>query len=119
MHCTKSVLIIDDDPGIRDMLAVALEMEGYVVETAANGREGMDKLALIPKPSLILLDLMMPIMNGYEFLEALKTDPRGDEIPVVLLTAYADQAKKMTANKIIKKPVALDALLETVETYSH
>jgi CheY-like chemotaxis protein len=115
----KSILIIDDDAGIRDMLAIALEMEGYSIFTACNGQEGIEKLTNIPTPSLILLDLMMPVMNGYEFLDSLHTNPKTDHIPVVLLTAYADQAKKMTAHSIIRKPIALATLLKAVETHCH
>jgi CheY-like chemotaxis protein len=107
-------MIVEDDEGIRDTLQFALELENYTVVTAANGRLGLELLSAIPPPSLILLDLMMPVMNGWEFADALKRDSQLTRIPVVIVTAYGDQAKAIDASGVITKPVELEALFHVV-----
>jgi CheY-like chemotaxis protein len=74
-HC-KRILVVEDNDDIRDLLVQVLDEEGYEVDCAENGKEALEKLAARPSdPSLVLLDLMMPTMNGWEFLEARKKDP--------------------------------------------
>ena len=80
------ILIVDDDPGIRAIVRINLEKEGYQVATAENGIEGLEQ-ARAQRPDLILLDMMMPGMDGLEVLERLKTDDTMRSIPVVMLTA--------------------------------
>jgi CheY-like chemotaxis protein len=109
-------LIVEDDEGIRETLRFALELEQYEVFTAANGHEGLQQLSQIPRPNLILLDLMMPVMNGWEFADALEKDMLLMTIPVVLVTAYGDRADSIRAHGVVKKPVDLDSLLQTVES---
>jgi CheY-like chemotaxis protein len=114
----KTVLIIEDDETIRETMQVALEMRGYEVVTAANGMEGLDVLAALPSsPCLILLDLMMPVMDGWGFVTATEHDPRLGRIPVVVVTAFTMQAARIKACSILAKPVALDVLYETVGAY--
>ena len=113
----KYILIIEDEKSIQEALKVALEMEGYIVFTADNGQEGLDKLPTIPTPCLILLDLMMPVMNGWEFAEIVSKDITLATIPVVLVTAYGDRAREVTSKAIIKKPIDLDLLLKTVQKW--
>ena len=116
MAC-RTVLVVEDDESIRDALKAAIEMEGYEVGTAEDGRRGLEALARLPRPCLILLDLMMPVMNGWEFAEALGEDDRLATIPIVVVTAYTRQAKGINAKRVLKKPVDLDALLGAVRTY--
>ena len=88
-HChdrTAPVLVVEDDADTREMLQRMLEREGFPVALAADGREGLDRVAENP-PSLILLDLLMPQMNGFEFLAELQTRPEWRSIPVVVVTA--------------------------------
>ncbi|MDF2693160.1 MAG: response regulator [Labilithrix sp.] len=114
----KTVLIIEDDETIRETMQIALEMRGYDVITAANGMEGLDALAALPScPCLILLDLMMPVMDGWGFVTATEHDPRLGRIPVVVVTAFTTQAAKIKARSILAKPVTLDVLYKTVGTY--
>ncbi len=113
----RSVLIVEDDDGIRDALRFSLELEDYQVFVASNGKEGLELLPKIPAPCLILLDLMMPVMSGWEFAAALEKDMVLATIPVVLVTAYADEAKTVKAKGIIKKPVDLDVLLASVKRW--
>ena len=84
------ILIVEDDPLMSRMYQKIFTFEGYQVEMAANGQEGLDK-ARTAKPTLILLDIMMPKMNGLEALEKLKADPATKSIPVVVLTNLAGQ----------------------------
>lgn len=112
-----SILLIEDDKGIQNSLKLALEIEGYNVYTADNGKEGLDLLQKIPPVCLILLDLMMPVMNGVEFLEEIGKDLILSNIPVVFVTAYGESAKKLPSKSVIEKPVDLNILLEAVKEW--
>lgn len=85
------VMAVDDDPVIRGLLEVNLEMEGHVVVTAIDGQDALDKVQADP-PDLILLDVMMPNVNGWQVAEALKADKSTRDIPVVFLSARAMEA---------------------------
>ncbi len=118
----KSVLLIEDDDDIRNMIALALESEGYTVFQAANGRAGLDLLNQPDiHPCLILLDVMMPVLNGWEFLKQLK-EGNADilaPLPIYVISAageHADLARKQ-ATGFIKKPLDLDYLYQIVEKY--
>jgi CheY-like chemotaxis protein len=109
------ILVIDDDPVIRESLEEALEDHGYQVETAANGKEALSVLAKWP-PDLIILDLVMPIMDGWQFrLEQLRVHP---EVPAVVLTAYwsaAEASQGLEPAELLRKPVEIDDLLAAIE----
>ncbi len=112
------MLIVEDDPDIRDTFKALLEDRGYEVATAANGREALDELSGMRRPCVILLDLMMPVMSGPEFLEVVKNDPKRRSIPVLIVSAYAELADSSTlADGFLKKPVALDTLLTSVARF--
>src|SRR5207249_387698 len=83
-----TVLVVEDDFDLRDALVPILEYEGHRVVSAANGREALDWLHAMPPPSLILLDLMMPVMNGEEFRAEQLRDPALASIPGVILSAH-------------------------------
>lgn len=108
---------MDDDETIRESLALALEQAGYEVIGAENGRAGLELLSRAPRPCLILLDLMMPVMNGWEFLEAVRATASLAEIPVVAVTAFGSRAKGIRVDQVLRKPVSLGALLGTVRRY--
>jgi CheY-like chemotaxis protein len=111
------ILIVEDDPDIRDTFRVLLEDRGYPVATASNGREALDELTT-RHPCLILLDLMMPVMSGPEFLEIIKQDPDNSDIPIVIVSAYAELIDETTlCDGFLKKPVAMDTLLRWVARY--
>jgi Response regulator containing a CheY-like receiver domain and a GGDEF domain len=82
----KSVLIVEDDDGARKMMRRLFEKEGWAVSEAENGRIGLEQMA-VHTPGLVLLDLMMPEMDGFEFIEHLRKSPEGADVPVVVLTA--------------------------------
>jgi CheY-like chemotaxis protein len=111
----KNILVIEDDSSILEILKMALEFEGYEVTTAKNGQEGLTRLAQIVKPDLILLDLMMPIMNGWEFREAIRKMPEFDQIPIVVCSAFMEKAKNIECAAFVHKPIELDDLLKTVK----
>jgi CheY-like chemotaxis protein len=113
----KAILIVEDDEAIRETMKLALELRGYVVFTAGNGKEGIEVLVGIPRPCLILLDLMMPVMDGWGFVEALGRDPALESIPVVIITAFGSHASEIKARSVIAKPVPLDVLYTTVREY--
>jgi len=114
----KDVLVVDDDPDIRDALGRVLELEGYQVRFAENGKDALDKLESSPRPSVILLDLMMPVMNGLDFLERLRANARIAETPVIIASAFREMASRAPAQAILTKPLDLDVLLENVARLS-
>jgi CheY-like chemotaxis protein len=115
----QSILVIEDDEAIRETLQEALELEGYQVLLAADGRQALDVIHRGARPGLALLDLMMPVMDGWHFLEELDV-----HVPIVVVSAYVHGAKTMTAAALLRRPVGfmtkpinLDTLLEVVRTY--
>jgi CheY-like chemotaxis protein len=113
----KCLLVIEDNKEIQDSLKMALEAEGYKVFTADNGKEGLEILEKIPTPCMILLDLMMPIMNGWEFVDAISKDLMLSTIPIVVVSAYGDKKGTPKTEDYIQKPIDLDALLNTVSKH--
>ncbi len=116
--CHQAILIVDDDDDIRELLAEFLTDEGYKVLTARNGLDALTQLgAGGARPCLILLDLMMPVMNGFQFLEAFRSDPALTPIPVAVVSAHAGLGpaeRAAIAAPIFAKPLKLSTLLEVV-----
>jgi CheY-like chemotaxis protein len=114
------ILIVEDDHDIREALTQILEDEGYPVRGAANGREALDAVATGPLPSLILLDLMMPIMNGWQFRAEQMKDSRLSAVPVLVISAdpgLQPKASALGVAGVLKKPIALDDLLSAVKAW--
>ena len=111
------MLVADDDDAIRSAVADAFEMEGYRVLTAANGAEALEQVRTA-RPHAIVLDLMMPVMDGWEFLDACRKDALCEGTPIVVMSAYrslAETSPTLGANASIAKPFDLDVLLGAVE----
>jgi CheY-like chemotaxis protein len=109
------ILVVEDNDDVREMMAITLELEGHVVSTAVNGRDALQKLHTGSKPSLILLDLMMPVMNGWEFRQALERDPALRKVPVVIVSAAtAELVHRTQAAAYLPKPLDMDELLDVV-----
>jgi CheY-like chemotaxis protein len=111
-----SVLVVDDDADVREMLRMVLEGGGYQVATAKDGADALDHLNGGDLVGLILLDLMMPVLDGEQFLRAHRSSVRSD-IPVVIVSGHGDArdiARTLGANGYLRKPVELDELLLTV-----
>jgi CheY-like chemotaxis protein len=114
----RLVLIIEDDIDVRQSLAEVLEDAGYQVVVAANGREGLERLRQAPlRPFVILLDMMMPEMDGWEFRQQQQRDEELVAIAVVVITAHTDAgltARRLKAAGFLGKPIKLPVLLETL-----
>lgn len=110
------VLVVDDDEDIRQCLREVLVDEGYRVETAVHGRQALDVLAREEPPCLMLLDLMMPVMDGEALLAHVRARPELSQIPVVVISA-ASGAEPPEGTRLLRKPVALDAVLREVERF--
>ena len=117
-HCP--VLVIEDDEGLREMMAQLLTLEGFQTATVANGQEALAYLHASSKPEVILLDLMMPVMDGWEFRRHQQADPALAGVPVIVLSAL-DQARaaNVEATAFLKKPLDFDRLLDLVRQYCH
>ncbi|MEM8535451.1 MAG: response regulator [Chloroflexota bacterium] len=112
----RTILVVDDDPDIRDLIAMTLSDEGYNVVSCSDGRTALS-LASSNPPSLILLDLMMPTMSGWQIIKNLKATARSADIPVVLVSASRDlsyTAEELGASACLPKPFALDDLINMV-----
>ncbi len=114
-----NILIVEDDDDIRFSLKEMLEIEGYQVDIARNGREGLDVLSQLDFPCLILLDLMMPVMSGDEFLLAKNQLPEIAKIPVIIVSAVADRTRvdRPGVVQFVRKPIHMETLLRVVEEY--
>lgn len=109
----KTILIVEDDYCIREIFKEVLEIEDYNVVTANNGLEGLKKIRQ-QKPNLVLLDMMMPIMNGREFLNVVLADGELAPIPVIVVSASADNKSAQGARAFLNKPTDLHTLLDLV-----
>ncbi len=116
----EEILIVEDDADIREDLAALLKEEGYSVATATNGLEALERLRSDPLPCVILLDLMMPVMSGWDFRAKQLADPTLASVPVVLLSAATDlrrHAEQLKVADYLAKPIQLDRLFKTVERH--
>lgn len=115
----NKILLIEDDVDIQDNLKAFLEMENFEVAAVANGKQAIELMQKEGKPSLILLDLMMPIMNGYEMLAEMKKRNlfQNNPVPIILLSAATDieETARDQVVKFVRKPIALDKLLTTIK----
>ncbi len=115
------VLVVDDDATIRRLLQITLETEGFTVSTAGDGVEGLRMAQEAPRPDLVLLDIMMPGMDGLQVCHTLKNDPATQDLPVVLLSAKAQShdielGMRVGANDYITKPPDLLDLVARVRS---
>ena len=114
------ILIVDDNADIVDMVRLILESSGYIIRTAANGAEALSELRRAGPARLILLDMMMPVMNGWQFRSEQLRDPTLANIPIVVLTGDGtarEKAAEIGAVAYLKKPVELKLLMDTLALY--
>jgi two-component system, OmpR family, response regulator len=115
------VLVVDDDPAIRGLVADALRSEGFNVDLAAHGREALEAIRA-RRPVTVVLDLMMPVMDGFSFMEACKRESLCDDVPIVVISAVQDALRRideMPVHACMAKPFDLDELVRTVGRYAH
>lgn len=120
MRSEGLVMVVDDDEDVREIMQLVFETAGYRVLTAADGLEAWQDLRLGHRPQLILLDLMMPRMDGEQFMRTLRNSPMAD-IPVVIMSGHSaghDRAKELQADSWLTKPIDLDDLLATVRRFA-
>lgn len=122
----KKILLVDDDPDFVEAVKVIVESGGYEVRVASDGKEGLEAVAE-DRPDLIILDVMMPVMDGHRACAALKGDKKTADIPIILLTAVADRVTTSTythrdmleseAEDYMPKPVEPKELLELIKSW--
>jgi CheY-like chemotaxis protein len=112
----KLVLVVEDDPDLRETLIDALSSFGCTAAAACNGRDALDQLRAGARPQVILLDLMMPVMDGWEFRKQQLADPKLADIPVVALSAH-EELKKFPAPVLLKKPLQLAELQRALSRF--
>ncbi|CAN5922343.1 N/A [soil metagenome] len=109
------VLVVDDDEPLREAIAEAITDAGYVVEQARDGREALEKMRLA-SPCIVLLDLMMPVMDGWEVVSAMDSDATLAKVPVCVVSAQ-DRLPPPRSVRTLNKPVSVAALLSAVEAH--
>lgn len=116
-NCCRSILVVEDDEDIRSIVVDLLESEGYQTKSASNGQEALELLKEIAKPCLVLLDMMMPIIDGRTFLDKVMHDAFLAPIPVVVVSAIADKSNTQGAVGFLKKPIDIEVVLKLVERF--
>jgi CheY-like chemotaxis protein len=115
------ILLVDDDGDLRRSLGEALEEAGYLVTASANGHDALAVLRGTPRPDVILLDLLMPVMNGWQFCQAKRADPATAPIPVIAMSAAVSSDPRspyyIEVDDFIAKPLELDELLSKLEPW--
>ena len=114
---SRTILIVDDEYDILNSLEMVFTAEGFSVRTAHDGKEALEQLAKVPLPDLILSDIMMPIMDGYALVKAVKEVPSFRKIPIILISAALlddSKCKKKDYTHFIRKPFDLDRLILVV-----
>lgn len=112
----QGILIVEDEHDVRVTLRMALELEGYQVYSAGNGQQALNMLLNYDVvPSLIILDLMMPVMNGWDFLEVLKQEPKLKHIPVLVTSAAGNRSKVSDVIGFLPKPIRLDQMMDLIQ----
>jgi two-component system chemotaxis response regulator CheY len=113
---SHTVLIVEDEEDLRDMMREALELKGYRVVTAQEGQDALDKIAGIEQLCLVLLDLLMPGMNGWEFFEKMRERPELAQVPVIVHSSASSRAP-VGVTRVLQKPILFDRLISVVGEY--
>ncbi len=116
----QPILVVEDEPDTADLVKLILQEKGYQVVHAADGQDALNKITSMPPPSLVLLDVQLPLVDGITILETIRATPDWQHVPVVLLTAVVDprcirQAVAIKVQDYILKPFTRDDLLKCVE----
>jgi CheY-like chemotaxis protein len=112
----RSILIVEDDIDQLDALSNVLELAGYSTRCAQNGKEALDVLRTPPSPAIILLDLNMPVMNGWQFLAQKRSDPALVKVPVVAISGASTERPQGVAG-FLRKPISPPAFLKVIRGY--
>ena len=120
LEINQPILVVEDEPDTADLVKLILQENGYQVVHAADGQDALNKIASMPPPSLVLLDIQLPLVDGITILETIRATPDWQHVPVVLLTAVVDpccirQAVSIKVQDYVLKPFTRDDLLRSVE----
>ncbi len=115
MEATCRILVVDDDEDIREALKDLLASDGYQVDVAENGRDALAFMRRRGRPDLVLLDLMMPVMNGWEFLREKSRDDELNGVPVLVVTANPVPLEDDGVAAVMQKPLRFDRLRIAIE----
>jgi CheY-like chemotaxis protein len=110
------VLVIEDDAATRDSIAATLQDAGLSVRAATDGQEGL-RLLHEERPKVVLLDLMLPVMNGWKTVDSIRADPALTSLPVVTMTAFVNTPRPKGSAGFLRKPITRDALLRELKPY--
>ncbi len=118
----STVLLVDDDPALADLTRIWLERGGYTVQRAHDGPEGLAALAQDPLPDLVLLDVMLPKLDGFEVLRRLRADERTRELPVVMITTFSrdkdvERGRSLGASDYMVKPLMEEEFLRRIRRF--
>ena len=113
----KTIVLVEDDDGIRETMASLLEDEGFRVVQTANGEEGLAGIRATADTCLVLLDLWMPVMNGWQMLTEMRRDEALRRVPVVVISAAGDLTPPDGAAAFLRKPIRLETLLQNVDHF--
>jgi CheY-like chemotaxis protein len=111
-----TVLIVEDEEDLRELMSDALQMRGYTVVTATEGTDALRKIDDIGLPCVILLDLLMPGMNGWDFFEEVRQRPELATVPVIIHSSASSRAPA-GVTRVLQKPLAFDSLVAVVAEY--
>jgi CheY-like chemotaxis protein len=114
--CPATILVVEDDEDIREAIGEILLQEGYDVALAENGQHALEKLGEVQRPCLLLVDLVMPTMNGLDLMDALSKNDRLATIPVVVMSASPHPERVVSAT-VVKKPIDLNIMLQIVRDH--
>lgn len=115
MGANREILVIEDDDDLRDVLVEVLKVGGYEAYGVENGQVALERLRQDPLPCVMLVDLNMPVMNGWKFMERCDQDPRLRDIPRIVISVFAEQLRKVRAHAHLPKPVDLQNIIRLVE----
>jgi CheY-like chemotaxis protein len=115
---TCRVLVVEDDEDVRESLATLLERHSYTVAAAVHGVDALERFATGYRPHIMLLDLDMPVMDGFRLLDEIRKDPGWGEVRIIILSALRDSARirALGVHDYLTKPIAVTALLQAIET---
>jgi CheY-like chemotaxis protein len=113
---TPTVLVIEDESDLREMMREALELNGYAVVTAVDGQDALDKISGIENLGLVILDLLMPVMNGWDFVERMRQRDELASVPVVVHSSAPSPAIP-GVTRILQKPLLFERLISVVSEY--
>ena len=116
-HVSSTILVVEDDPDVREMLSLALEMEGFIILQAENGLQAIQMLTTVSRfPAVVVLDLSMPILDGHGFLVRRAQDPILAQIPVIVVSGSSRPVEALPCiERFLQKPVELAQLVEMIE----